>query len=270
MIAFLGMGLLGSNFVKALLKKGHEVTVWNRTVSKSNALETFGAKVALTPADAVREANRIHLTLSDDQAVDEILELASSGFAHSTIIIDHTTTSAPGAASRSKYWKEKGFIYIHAPVFMGPANALESTGYMLVCGDQEIIKKIERELEAMTGKLVNFGAEPDKAAGMKLLGNLFLITLTAGIADTLCLAKSLKIPASDVESLFNTWNPGTMVPARLKRILSNQFNDPSWELNMARKDARLMMEEVERDDSKLSIIPVIAKEMDKWIERGHG
>jgi 3-hydroxyisobutyrate dehydrogenase len=270
MIAFLGMGLLGSNFVKALLKKGHEVTVWNRTESKAKALESFGARIALDPVDAVSKANSIHLTLSDDQAVDDILEQASGGFAKGSIIIDHTTTSATGVTKRSLYWKEKGISYIHAPVFMGPSNALDSTGYMLVSGDQEIIEKIEPELLEMTGRLLNFGAETNKAAGMKLLGNLFLMTLTAGIAETLSLAKSLQIPATDLESLFNTWNPGVMVPARLKRILSNQFSEPSWELKMARKDARLMMEEAELAHSALSILPVIAMEMDKWIKKGHG
>jgi 3-hydroxyisobutyrate dehydrogenase len=270
MIAFLGTGLLGSNFVKALLKKGQQVQVWNRTVSKAKALETFGAKAFDNPFDAVKGANRIHLTLSDDQAVDSTLQIASKGFEPGVIIIDHTTTSSSAVSSRVKYWNELGFIYIHAPVFMGPPNALESTGYMLISGNQQIVSKISPELSAMTGQLVNFGSEPNKAAAMKLLGNLFLMTLTAGISDTLALAKSLGIPTQDVIALFNTWNPGSMVPARLKRILSDEFRNPSWELIMARKDARIILEEAEHGGSTLKLIPVIAKEMDHWIEKGHG
>ncbi|HXB45523.1 MAG TPA: NAD(P)-dependent oxidoreductase [Puia sp.] len=270
MIAFLGTGLLGSNFVKALLKKGHQVQVWNRTTSKAKALELVGAKAFQEPSDAVQGAERIHLTLSDDEAVDSILQKASAGFKPGVIIIDHTTTSASGAAKRTAYWKAQGFIYIHAPVFMGPPNALDSTGYMLISGDPEIIKKLEPELSAMTGKLINFGMVTNKAAGMKLLGNLFLMSLTAGLSDCLALAKSLNIPASDIEALFNNWNPGSMVPARLKRILSNQFSEPSWELKMARKDARLMIEAAEQGRCSLTIIPAIAKEMDRWIEKGHG
>jgi 3-hydroxyisobutyrate dehydrogenase len=270
MIAFLGTGLLGSNFVKALLKKGHQVQVWNRTVSKAKALETFGAKAFDNPFDAVKGANRIHLTLSDDQAVDSTLQIASKGFEPGVIIIDHTTTSSSAVSSRVKYWNELGFIYIHAPVFMGPPNALESTGYMLISGNQQIVSKISPELSAMTGQLINFGSEPNKAAAMKLLGNLFLMTLTAGISDTLALAKSLGIPTQDVIALFNTWNPGSMVPARLKRILSDEFRNPSWELIMARKDARIILEEAEHGGSTLKLIPVIAKEMDHWIEKGHG
>src|SRR4051812_26860951 len=106
MIAFLGMGLLGSNFVKALLRKGQQVNVWNRTASKARTLEEFGAKAYDDVAEAVKGADRIHVTLSDDAAVDEILEKASAGFSPGVIIIDHTTTSAAGAARRTQYWKE--------------------------------------------------------------------------------------------------------------------------------------------------------------------
>ncbi len=113
----------------------------------------------------------------------------------------------------------------------------------------------------MTGKLINLGTETNRAAGMKLLGNLFLMALTAGLSDALALAKAAHIPAAEVEALFGMWNPGTMVPARLKRILSDQFHNPSWELNMARKDARLMMEEMKAGTAALTIIPPIAQQM---------
>src|SRR5262249_52713752 len=153
MIAFLGTGLLGANFTRALLKKGEKVQVWNRSADKAKALETYGAKAFDQVTDAVKGVNRIHLTLSDDLSVDEVLEKASAGFEKGAIIIDHTTTSSPGAAKRSSYWKKKGFPYIHAPVFMGPPNALESTGVMLVSGDQELVKMLEPELARMTGRL---------------------------------------------------------------------------------------------------------------------
>src|SRR5580693_311560 len=149
MIAFLGTGLLGTNFTRALLKKGEIVQVWNRTSVKAKALESYGARAFENVIDAVKEAKRIHLTLSDDEAVDEVLENASSGFGPDVIIIDHTTTSSPGAAKRSAYWKTKGYSYIHAPVFMGPPNALEGTGIMLVSGDQQIVKLLEPELSKM-------------------------------------------------------------------------------------------------------------------------
>jgi 3-hydroxyisobutyrate dehydrogenase len=264
------MGLLGSNFVRAMIKKGEQVQVWNRTAEKAKALEGYGAKSFERVEDAVRGADRIHLTLKDDDSVNEVLERAKSGFQSGTIIIDHTTTSTAGAAERTERWKKNGYTYLHAPVFMGPPNALESTGFMLVSGDPALIGKLEPELAAMTGKLMNFGPSNNKAAGIKLLGNLFLISLTAGLSDALTLAKSLNIPAEDVSGLFDSWNPGSMVPGRLKKIISGDFSQPSWELSMARKDAGLMMQEARNAGTALTIVPPIASLMDQWIARGHG
>ncbi|AZI26493.1 NAD(P)-dependent oxidoreductase [Pedobacter sp. G11] len=270
MKAFLGMGLLGSNFVKAMLRKGDQVQVWNRTAAKAKALETDGATAFDDVVDAVRGVDYIHLTLKDDDTVNQVLELASTGFKTGVIIIDHTTTSVNGAIERTAYWKDKGFTYLHAPVFMGPPNALESTGNMLVSGDQEVIKTVQDELSKMTGKLLNFGSEEGRAAAIKLSGNHFLISLTAGLSDTLALAKSLGVPTTDISDLFAVWNPGAGVPARLNKILTGDFGKPSWELDMARKDAGLMISAAQEKGVKLNVLPAVAAEMDQWIENGHG
>jgi 3-hydroxyisobutyrate dehydrogenase len=270
MKAFLGMGLLGANFVRAMINKGAKVQVWNRTLSKAEALRQYGAVVFASAADAVKDADIIHLTLKDDAVVDEILSLASPGIKPGAIIIDHTTTSVSGAIKRTREWKERGNAYLHAPVFMGPPNALESTGTMLVSGDQDLIARLEPSLAQMTGKVMNFGPETGRAAGMKLLGNLFLVAFTAGIADTLSLAKALNIPVADLSMLFDSWNPGAMLPARLKRMTSGNFTNPSWELNMARKDVRLFLEEAQQGGIHLAVLPAIAEEMDRWIVKGHG
>jgi len=264
------MGLLGSNFVRALIKKGEKVQVWNRTPTKAKALEAYGAKAFDRVEDAVKGADRIHITLKDDDSVNEVLERAKSGFEPGVIIIDHTTTSSGGAVERTALWEKRGYTYLHAPVFMGPPNALDGTGYMLVSGDQALIKKLGPELSKMTGKLINFGAASNTAAGMKLIGNLFLISLTAGLSDALALAKTLDIQAGGVSDLFDLWNPGTMVPGRLKKIVGGDFSQPSWELSMARKDAGLMMQEAEKGGTHLTVIPAIAKLMDHWISKGHG
>ena len=63
MVAFLGMGLLGSNFVRAMINKGGQVQVWNRTYSKATALEQYGAKAFPEIVDAVRGASVVHLKI---------------------------------------------------------------------------------------------------------------------------------------------------------------------------------------------------------------
>ena len=270
MKAFLGTGLLGTGFVKAMLKKGEQVQVWNRTISKAKELEEFGAKVFENIADVVQNVDVVHVALKDDATVDEALQKAEKGLMPGAIIVDHTTTSIEGAIKRTKEWKSKGFSYQHAPVFMGPKNALEGTGYMLVSGDQELIKKLESHLSSMTGQLINFGEEIGKAAAMKLTGNLFLVTFSAGIADMLSFSKAIGLSVNDLLQLFAEWNPASSLPARLKRMTSDDFSDASWRLDMARKDTGLFIEEAKQKGITLNVIPSVAKLMDEWIQKGHG
>ena len=269
MITFFGMGLLGSSFVRALRKRGEEVQVWNRTLARAKAVEDSGARAVSDPAEAVKGATRLHLTLSDDAAVDDVLERARPGFGPDLVIVDHTTTSPSGTATRAARWAERGVAFQHAPVFMGPQNALESSGIMMASGDRARFDLLSPELSKMTGKLIYMGPRPERAAGFKLLGNMFLMFMTTGMADVLALAKAEGIAPADAASLFDQFNPGAMVPARLKRMLEGDFSHPSWELAMARKDARLMIEEAARGKVPLAVVPAIAAEMDRWIEKGH-
>jgi 3-hydroxyisobutyrate dehydrogenase len=269
MIAFFGTGLLGSNFTRALLKRGETVRVWNRTASKARLLEAEGAKAFDDPAECARGAARVHLTLSDDAAVDDLLERARPGFARDVIVVDHTTTSPSRTAARAARLGGLRISFQHAPVFMGPQNALESTGIMLASGDRALFDALAPDLGKMTGKYLYLGPAPDRAAAFKLFGNMFLMFITAGLADVLALAKALDISGEDAMALFDQFNPGAMVAPRAKRILSGDFQRTSWGLGMARKDARLMLEEAERKGVPLAVVPAIAKEMDRWIVRGH-
>lgn len=269
MIAFLGMGLLGSNFVRALRKRGEEVNVWNRTFSRAKALEETGATAFENVADAVKGATRIHIVVSDDAAVDAVLAQASSAFEPNVIIVDHTTTTASGARERSANWKSNGFRYIHAPVFMGPQNALDGSGIMLVCGDQNVVKEIESQLAKMTGVLQNLGEDPGEAAAYKLLGNHLFLSISAALRDTFALGKGLGISVDDVQDFVEQMS-ATPMKARLARLMQGNYDAPSWELLMARKDARLMQEEATAAGETLDVVPVLGARMDTLIAAGHG
>ncbi|HKU36569.1 MAG TPA: NAD(P)-dependent oxidoreductase [Polyangiales bacterium] len=269
MIAFLGMGLLGANFVRALRERGETVQVWNRTPAKARALTEVGATAHEDPVEAVRGATRVHLTLSDDDAVDSVLERVRSGLSRDAIIVDHTTTSPTGTRARAQRWAERGIAFQHAPVFMAPQNALDATGVMLASGVRTRFERLEPELSKMTGKLVYLGEEPERAAAYKLLGNSFLMFMTAGFGDFFALAKSMNVPAKEAASLFQFFNPAVTLPARIARVLAADWANPSWELQMARKDARLMLEEAARSGVPLATLPAIAQTMDRYLERGH-
>jgi 3-hydroxyisobutyrate dehydrogenase len=153
---------------------------------------------------------------------------------------------------------------------MGPQNALESTGIMLVSGDKARFDALSPALEKMTGKLVYLGAEPERAAAFKLFGNMFLMFMTTGVVEVLAFAKAIGVKPEEAAALFDAFNPGQTLAVRVKRILEADFANPSWELSMARKDARIMIEEAARHDAALPVMPSIAALMDRWIERGHG
>ena len=264
MIAILGTGLLGSGFTRALRRKGEPVQVWNRTPAKARALEATGARAFDDPAAATRGAERVHLIVNDDAAVDAVL--AAAKLAPGTLVIDHTTTSTAGARARSA---RTDITYVHAPVFMGPSNAADSTGLMLISGDRARVDRVTPMLAPMTGKLVDLGDRTDAAAAFKLLGNTFLMAFTTGIADMLGLAKAMDVPPTEAATLFDHFNPGVTAGARMRRMIDTDFSQPSWELAMARKDARLVQGEVDHAGIALVLIPAIAARMDAAIAQGH-
>ncbi len=270
MITILGTGLLGAGFTRALCKRGETVRVWNRTLDKARALETEGAIAVPDVAEAVRGADRTHVVLTDDAAVDAVLDAAAPGLALGALVIDHSTTSTAGARDRTSKWRERGIVYQHAPVFMGPQNAADSTGLMLLSGDREVVARLTPALAQLTGKLVDLGPRVDAAAAFKLLGNLFLMALTAGFTDMLALGKAMGVAPTELATLFEHFNPGASVPSRFKRMIDADYDHPSWELAVARKDARLMQEEADAAGIALSMLPAVAALMDRSIAAGHG
>jgi 3-hydroxyisobutyrate dehydrogenase len=270
-IAFLGAGLLGSGFVRAFSHRGEKVQVWNRTAERARALASLpGVTPCDDAADAVRGATRVHLCLSDDAAVDAVLESARTALSPGTSIVDHTTTSPGGAAERSRRWAERGFPFLHAPVFMGPQQAAEAQGLMLASGDRAVFDRLEPELARMTGKVAYVGPAPQTAAAYKLMGNGFLLALTAGIADVAALARSTGLSSDDVEGLFAAFQPAGNLGPRVRRVLAGGDVEPSWNLAMARKDAGLMIEAARSAGVPLIAIPALAAVMDRWLAQGQG
>ena len=207
-IAFFGTGLMGSGFVRRLRANGHEVNVWNRSAAKARALEADGAKAFDDPAAALAGAERVHLSLSDDAAVDAVLEPLAASIPTTAWIVDHTTTAVTPTAERIARWESRGRTFVHAPVFMGPANALEGTGLMLVSGHKSRHDALLPDLQKMTGNVVYLGEAPERAAAFKLFGNLTLLGIMGVLGDVNRLAHAVGIPTAEAFSLFKHFNPG--------------------------------------------------------------
>jgi 3-hydroxyisobutyrate dehydrogenase len=78
------------------------------------------------------------------------------------------------------------------------------------------------------------------------------------------------IDTEDAFSLFKQFNPGQMLPARAARIAAGDWGHPSFEMAMARKDVRLMIEEAQRGGVDLFVMPGVATMFDAAIARGEG
>jgi len=266
-IAFLGTGLLGAAFAEAAAKRGDTVSAWNRTPDKALALEQFGVKAAPTPADAVRAATRVHLVLKDDAVVDDVIAAARAGLAADAVLIDHTTTSPVRTAERAARLAAQGIHYLHCPVFMGPHAARNAQGSMMVAGPRVLFERVQAELAAMTTRLQYMGERADLAAANKLLGNAMIIGVSALMADILTLAQASGVDPQDAVKLIGLLDLNAMVGGRGGNMAKGNFA-ASFELAMARKDVRLMLETA--GDRPLAALPAIAARMDQLIAHGQG
>ncbi|MEO6865823.1 MAG: NAD(P)-dependent oxidoreductase [Gemmatimonadaceae bacterium] len=270
MIAFLGTGLMGSGFVSALLARGEAVTVWNRTISRTEPLAAEGARVANDPATAVQGASRVHLSLLDDTAVDEVLDQLLPALEPGAVIMDHSTTATQSTVARAARLQKLGVKFLHAPVFMGPGNARDSTGSMLIAGPQKIFEEVRPELERMTGKVRYLGTRPDVAAAYKLFGNMMIMFIASGIADIFSLARALDIDPKDAVTVFSDFNPAGQVSGRGQRMANGEFSPAAFELLAARKDVRLMLDSATEAGGSLHVLPAIAERFDQIIAAGYG
>jgi 3-hydroxyisobutyrate dehydrogenase len=266
-IAFLGTGLLGAAFAEAAAKRGDTVAAWNRTPDKALALAPFGVRAAASPGEAVQGAKRVHLVLKDDAVVDDIIEAARPTLASDAVVLDHTTTLPELTAARATRLAAQGVAYLHCPVFMGPAAARTAQGSMMVAGPRALFERVQSDLAAMTTRLEYLGERTDLAAVNKLFGNAMIIGVSAMTADILTLAQASGVDPQSAVKLLSMLDLNAMVAGRGGNMARGDFA-ASFELTMARKDVRLMLEAA--GDRPLAALPAIAARMDQLIAQGHG
>src|SRR5215831_17369905 len=266
-IAFLGTGLLGGAMVERMLAQGQRVTVWNRTVSKLEALRMAGAAVAATPGDAVHGADRVHLALTDDAVVEAVLADVQPRLARTAIVIDHSTTSPLKTRDRAARLAEEGVRFLHAPVFMSPQMCRDGKGLIMVSGPAADFDLVQEALSRMTGDVWYLGERTELAAAYKLFGNSMLFAINAGLTDVLAMAGNIGVSGDEALALFSRFNTSMAIPMRGQKMVKRDFS-AMFELAMARKDVRLMLESA--GQQPLIVLPALAARMDEMIAAGHG
>ncbi|MBX3462003.1 MAG: NAD(P)-dependent oxidoreductase [Planctomycetes bacterium] len=267
-IALLGTGLLGTGMAENLLARGHQLQVWNRTASKLAPLVQRGAVAAADPAAAVRGAAHVHLVLAEDDAVDATIARLRPGLAADVPVIDHSTNLPARVANRFAALRPAGVRYVPAPVFMSPANAREASGLMLLAGPAADAEALQPHLATMTGKVWHVGERPDLAAVYKLAGNSLFFALAGAMHDVFAIGRGNGVDAAGMLRLFEVFKPGSALPWIGQRVAAGGDGPASFELAMARKDARLMLEAAAGHGPLL--LPAIAAAMDAALANGLG
>lgn len=259
--------MLGSGFVQALCKRGVHVRVWNRTFERAQALQAYGALAVRDAAEAARGADRVHLCLRSDESVDAVLDAAIEGIEAGTPVVDHTTVLPANVPARVQRMHDRGIPFLHAPVFMGPPNAAASTGLMLASGEKALFERVRPALEAMTGSLWYLGDRSEIAAVFKLMGNAMILAVVGGLKDMFSIAQACGVDRVTAYSLFERYDPSGQISGRGKRMAHGDY-DPTWTLDMARKDAALMLEAA--DGYELPVIAAIEATLRGASARGLG
>jgi len=196
-----------------------------------------------------------------------VLAAARTGLSPDAVIIDHTTTLPTRTAARAERLNAEGVKYLHCPVFMGPPAARNAQGTMMVAGPKVLFESVKADLEKMTGRLEYMGERADLAAANKLFGNAMIIGVVAVMADVLTMAQASNVSAEDAINLFGFIDLNAIVAGRGANMAKGNFT-PSFELAMARKDVRLMLETT--GDRPMAALPSVAARMDQLIAAGHG
>jgi 3-hydroxyisobutyrate dehydrogenase len=118
-VAILGLGIMGGGMAANWLAKGFEVSVWNRTAAKAQALAGKGAKVAATPREAATGADFIFAMVADDDASRSVWlgnDGALAGAKSGAIGVESSTLTPEWIRELARQAQAKGVGFLDAPV----------------------------------------------------------------------------------------------------------------------------------------------------------
>ena len=185
-IGFIGLGQMGSAMAANLLKAGHDVTVWNRSVAKADALVEAGAIRAERPVDAA-QGDVVLTMLADDQAVVDTV-FGEGGIAGAPALhIGHSTISV---ALADRLAAESGAGgYVSAPVFGRPPAAAAGMLFVVAAGPAAALDRCEPILAAIGQRIFRIGDTPSAANLVKLSGNFMIMAAVEAMAEAMTLAE---------------------------------------------------------------------------------
>jgi len=192
-IAVLGTGRMGAAIARRLLQTGHDVTVWNRTASRTAQLADQGARAAESPAAAAKDADIVITMLTDANAVETVLfgpDGAATTVHRGAGLVDMSTIGPEAVGDLARRLPD-GVDLVDAPV--GGSVAAVAAGRLLVLagGDDHAVDRVAPVLEVL-GTVRRCGG-PGAGAAVKLVLNTALVTGIAALADAYRVARAVGV-----------------------------------------------------------------------------
>ena len=240
-IGFIGLGVMGEPMAANLLRKGYEVTVYNRTPGKADKLIGLGADEAVTPAAVAKTSEIIITMISNDDAIrgvyygkDGILSSLMPG----SVIIDSSTISPMLARELARDTAAKFGDFLDAPVTGSKPAAEGGTLVFMVGGDAEVIHKVSDILLAMGRKVIPMGPSGSGATA-KLAHNTIVGINTAALVEGMAIAASGGIDAAAFLELVQSGGAGSKIgELKSQKLLDRDFS-VQFSLELMLKDLRL-------------------------------
>ncbi|MDP9302974.1 MAG: NAD(P)-dependent oxidoreductase [Actinomycetota bacterium] len=180
---------MGAPMARNLARATHDVTVWNRTVQKAEALEEDGAHVASTPVDAVRDAELVLTMLADARAVEETMieSGALDVMPQGTLWIQSSTIGVAATERLDEQAGERGITFVDAPVLGTKKPAEDGQLFMLASGREEARAPCEPVFDAVSRGHVWLG-EAGLGTRLKLVVNSWILCTIENLSETFVLA----------------------------------------------------------------------------------
>lgn len=244
-IGFIGLGSMGSAIARNLIGAGHALHVFNRSPAAAQALQSEGASVAASAAQAACAADVVFTMVSDDAAVNAVTfgeDGLLAGLRPGALHISMSTISVAAARELASRHRDAGAGFVSAPVFGRPDAAAARKLFIMAAGSDDDLKVATPLLEQLGQSVGIVGADPSQANLVKLIGNFMLSVVIETLGEACAVAGKAGIdPMRLVDLLAGaTFNaPPYKIYGAL--IASQRFEPAGFSLPLGQKDNRLML-----------------------------
>ncbi len=271
-IGFLGLGTMGAPLANNLRKAGHEISVWNRTRERCEALAAKGAKVAPTPRDCAAGKDLVFTCLADEAALEAVLsgpDGVLEGLSAGSVLVDTSTSGLAETRAMETRVRQRGGNLVAAPL-LGSKPAAEKAQVIIVAGGPAgALERARPALHAICARLIELDTA-EHAALMKLVVNAVGGAMITGFAEALALGASggLEI-AQMVETVQASGFHSPFFLMKGEQIVKGDYA-PRFAVRLAEKDQRLAQEAAAECGARLPVNAAVRRLLQDTIESGRG